>query len=36
LYAHKKVRYLDLTKEQTNKQQQGQQQQGQQQQKKQK
>jgi len=27
LYAHKKVRYLDLTKEQTNKQQQGQQQQ---------
>lgn len=26
LYAHKKVRYLDLTKEQTNKQQQGQQQ----------
>ena len=36
LYAHKKVRYLDLTKEQTNKQQQGQQQQNQQQQKEQK
>ena len=33
LYAHKKVRYLDLTKEQTNKQQQGQQLQNQQQQK---
>ena len=36
LYAHKKVKYLDLTKEQTNKQQQGQQQQNQQQQKEQK
>ena len=36
LYAHKKVRYLDLTKEQTNKQQQNQQQQNQQQQKEQK
>ncbi len=36
LHAHKKVRYLDLTKEQTNKQQQGQQQQNQQQQKEQK